>query len=350
MGTIYGFLARRYMHGLMLALAVVCGIVFATSFVQNIGSAPTVLDALDASFLHFLELFPMFLPLTVFIGTLLTFYKLLMASELVIIQSAGWSTYQIMRPMMLATVIVGIITVTVINPLSTQYRSTNLRSSKIDRIDGAVWLHEKQNGGSLIIRSADMKNAGGNGLAFSDATVIRQNEKYQIIERTIAENITLADGKLSARNALVLDSKGIEQKRDWTAATGLAPENIVRQYMKPNMVSFWRLPELIRNLRGMGIPVGAHMLQFLSLLFLPLVSLSMAVLGVVFSQTRRRRGFSFVRQFGLGIITCFIVYFIIQIFNAIGLSGAIPPLFAVFLPPAIVLFFAATSIIKTETL
>jgi lipopolysaccharide export system permease protein len=251
--------------------------------------------------------------------------------------------------MMLASVIIGIITMTIINPLSTRYRSANLRGSKIDRIDNAVWLHEKRDGGSLIIRGADMESGGG-GLLFSNATILLQNEKSQIIERTTAEAMILKDGKLSAKNALVLDSKGIEKKRDWIMPTNLAPENIIRQYLKPNMVSFWKLPEFMRNLRDMGVPTAAHMLQFLSLLFLPLVLLSMTVLGVVFSQTKQRRNFSFVRQFGLGIVTCFVVYFIIQIFNAIGLSGTIPPLFAVFMPPAIVLFFAATSIIKSENL
>lgn len=343
------FLARRFFMNLLLVLGIVCGIIFATSFMQEIANSPFI-RAMDSSFAHFLEMFPMFLPLVAFMATLLTFYKLLLSSELVIIRAAGHSTYDTMRPMLWVSAFFGIITTLVINPLATRYNRAELMESRTERIDGAIWLREKTHEGSLVIRANDMENAEPDGLVFLKSTIIRQNSKNQLLLRMDADRLLLRGGRFSAENAKVLDSKGTESKRNINMATTLTRGNIIKQYLKPNQVSFWELPEFIRTLGLMGASTLGHMLQFLSLLFLPFVLVSMTVLGIVFSQTRERRNFSFTKQFGLGIITCFVVYFIIQVFNAMGSSGAMMPLLAVFFPPAIVLFFAAFAITRSDNI
>ena len=349
MKILWKFLAKRFTANLLLVLAVVCGVIFATAFMQEIASSP-FLAAADAAFSHFLEMLPMFLPLVAFMGTLLTFYRLLISSELVIIQSSGLSAYEIMRPMLLISAIFGALTAAAVNPLATRYNRMELKNSRIERIDGAVWLREKIKNGSVVIRAVEMENSEKGGLALIGATFLKQDESFRITQRASADKMILEDGNLSAKNALILDSKGVETRRDFKAPTSLTRENIIKQYLKPNQVSFWDLPEFIRTLRSMGAPTASHVLQFLSLLFLPLVLISMTVLGVLFSQTKQRRNFSFTRQFGLGIITCFVVYFTIQIFNAMGSSGAMIPVLAVFFPPAIVLFFSATAIMKYDSI
>jgi lipopolysaccharide export LptBFGC system permease protein LptF len=255
-----------------------------------------------------------------------------------------------MRPMLFVSVILGIITIIVINPLSTRYSARELKNSRIEKIDNAAWLREKTNEGSLIIRAMNIKNMENNGLAFIKASIIKQNSSHQIIERIDADSLLLNDRKFTAKNALILDSKGLERKGNVNIATNLSPESIIRQYLKPNQISFWKLPDFIKNLKMMGIPVAMHLLQFLTLLFLPFVLLAMTVLGAAFSQTRQRRKISISKHFGFGIITCFVVYFIIQIFNSIGSAGAMSPFLAVAFPPAIVLFFAATVIIKSDNI
>jgi len=350
MNIIFKFLAKHYARSLIVVLGVVCGIILATSFVENMAYFATTAEAMDKAISNFFELFPTFLPLVVFIATLTMFYKMLLSSEIVIIQGAYMSTFQIARPLAIVSALLGLITTTVINPLSTRFSATGVGSYKIERIDGSIWLHEKLENGNIIIRSADLKSAPNGALAFSGATIIKQNALHQIIERIDANEIILANGKLSGKKVLILNSKGLERIGNWSLASNMAPESIVRQNTKPAHVSFWELPILVRNLRSIGIPTGAHVMQFLQLLFLPFTLVSMTILGVVFAQMRERRHFSFSRRFGFGIATCFVVYFLMQIMNAIGISGGVPPLFAAFFPPAIVLFFAGSRIIKSETL
>jgi len=342
------FLAARYLQSLLLVLIVIGFVIFASSFMQEIAAMPTTAAALDSSFSHFLDMFPIFLPLAAFMGTLLAFYRLTISSELVIIKAGGMSTYKIIRPMLWVSAALGGITAAVVNPLSVRYNAGDLKGSMIERIDGAVWLREKTDKGDLIIRSQGLRAQNDGGLTFIGTTIIRQNARHQIESRIDAREMTLSDSRLSVKSAAILDSAGALTQKDWSAKTALSQDGIVRQYLKPNQVSFWRLPELIAGLSSIGMPATAHILQFLSLLFLPLNLAAMTVLGAMFAQTKERRNFSFARQFGWGIIFCFLAYFMMQIMNAISMSGAMPPVIAAFGPSAIVLAFAWAGIIKSE--
>src|SRR5574344_1044585 len=89
------FLLRRFFSGVGLVMLVVCGIIFAVTFVERLPSNPTAFDALYESWIRLLEYVPMFLPLAVFMGTLLTLYNLTKSTENILILSAGLSPYKL---------------------------------------------------------------------------------------------------------------------------------------------------------------------------------------------------------------------------------------------------------------
>ena len=103
-------------------------------------------------------------------------------------------------------------------------------------------------------------------------------------------------------------------------------------------------------MQAVGVSVRGHMVQFWTLLFLPLTMIAMATLGVAFSQTHQRRNYSFGLKFGIGIITCFAVYFLTNMFNALGSTGALPPLLAIVAPPLIIIAGAGTFIASFDTI
>ena len=92
------FLLRRFFSGVGLVMLVVCGIILAVTFVERLPSNPDAMAALYESWIRLLEYVPMFLPLAVFMGTLLTSYNLTKSSESIIVSSAGLSPYQSARP------------------------------------------------------------------------------------------------------------------------------------------------------------------------------------------------------------------------------------------------------------
>ena len=143
------FLLRRFFMGVGLVLLIVCGIIFAVTFVERLPSNPTAIAALYESWVRLLEYMPMFLPLAVFMGTLLTSYNLTKSSESVIVSSAGLSPYQSSRPFLIGAFLIGVFATTVINPYSVSLSTQTITTNHLQLIDNSIWLREASQDGCI---------------------------------------------------------------------------------------------------------------------------------------------------------------------------------------------------------
>lgn len=302
------FLARRFFSGVGLVMLVVCGIIMAVTFVERLPSNPTALAALGDAWVRLLEYVPLFLPLAVFMGTLLASYNLTKSSERIIISSAGLSPYQTARPFLFCAAIIGIIATTIVNPYSVGLNAKNLTSDHLVLIDNEIWLREASDTGYITMNAKNMHKTGDT-LLFDNATVYVQDPSFKLTQRVYAATIALSDNGLSATNATTWNENGVPTRGEWQTQTLLNPRTVLDRYLQPDQISFWRLPEFITRMREIGVPVRGHLVQFWTLLFLPLTMVAMTTLGIAFSQTRQRRNYSFGIKFGMGILTCFAVYF-----------------------------------------
>ena len=341
---------RRFLTGFGLVFITVAGIIFAITFVERL---PFSVDAASAATLAFYRLLgwvPTFLPLTVFMGTLLTSYNLTRSSESVIISGAGLSSYQKSRPFFAVAFLIGIFATTVINPFAGGKNTTGLDIDSFELTDSAVWLREAKPDGAMIMRATGVAATNG-GLEFSNATVFIQGQNAKLTQRIDAKSLILDSGGFRTKSAKIFDADSVSFKTgEWSMASQTTPQNFMEQHLKPDQVSFWKLPGLIQNLRQLGVPVRGHLVQFWTLLFLPLTLIAMTVLGIAFSQTHQRRNYSFGIKFGIGIMVCFALYFIINIFGALGANGTLPPLLAVLVPPLIIATVSAASVVSFESI
>lgn len=330
------FLLRRFFSGVGLVMLVVCGIIFAVTFVERLPSNPTALAALYESWVRLLEYVPMFLPLAVFMGTLLTSYNLTKSTENIIISSAGLSPYQSTKPFLVGAFLIGAFATTVINPYSVNISVQNITPDNLQLIDDTIWLREESENGFITMNAKNVHKAG-NILIFENTTVYTQTPNFKLTNRIQANTITLSDIGLSAHNAVIWNADGSTIRGDWKKRTLITPQTVLDRYLQPDQISFWQLPDFIRRMESIGVPVRGHRVQLWTLLFLPLTTIAMATLGVAFSQTKQRRNYSFGIKFSLGIITCFAVYFLINMFNALGATGALPPVLSIIAPPLIII-------------
>ena len=330
------FLLRRFFSGVGLVLLVVCGIIMAVTFVERLPSNPNAMAALYDAWIRLLEYIPMFLPMAVFMGTLLTSYKLTKSSEGIIISSAGLSPYQATRPFFIGAFLIGLFATTVVNPYSVRISSENITAENLQLIDGRIWLHEGTEDKTITLNAQTLHKVN-NTLEFINTTVYIQGSDFKLTERVSAQNVTLSDNELRAENATILHQDGKITTGAWETDTLLTPQTVLDRYLQPNQISFWQLPSFIKKMQSIGAPVRGHLVQLWTLLFLPLTMIAMATLGVAFSQTKQRRNYSFGIKFSLGIITCFGLYFLINLFNALGATGTLPPMLSIIAPPLIII-------------
>lgn len=346
---LFRFLMRRFFSGFFLVMLVICGIIFAVTFVERLPSNPDALTTLADAWTRLLEYVPLFLPPAVFMGTLFASYNLTKSSESIIVSSAGTSPYQAARPFLIGAALVGIFATTVVNPYSVARSNQHISEHNLKLVDNAIWLREASDNQYITMRATSMKNSGA-ALIFNNATLFVQDSNFTLTEQISANQVKLDDSGLTATGAKILDSSGITRVDDFHAKTLLTPRTVLDRYLQPDQISFWQLPKFIEKMRNIGVPVRGHLVQFWTLLFLPLTMIAMATLGVAFSQTRQRRNFSFGLKFSLAIITCFVLYFTVNMFNAMGATGALPPMLSIVAPPLIIIAAAGAFIASFDTL
>jgi len=343
------FLFRRFFYGVGLVLLIVCGIIFAITFVERLPSNTTFISALTDSWTRLIEYVPLFLPLAVFMGTLVAYYTMTRSSEGIIISSAGLSPYQIGRPFLFGAFLIGLFATMVINPYSIKLSSKNMTNNHFKLIDGRIWLRESSDNGYITIKSNEI-GKNDQGIIFGYATVYIQNQEFKLTSRIDARHIFLTDQGLHADNVKIFDANGPRTQDKWSTKTLITPQTVIDRYLKPDQISFWRLPAFISKMSSIGVSTRGHLVQFWSLLFLPLSMIAMTSLGIAFSQTRQRRNHSFGTKFAIGILTCFILYFLTNIFTTLGANGSLPPLLAIIAPPIIIIAAAGIFITTFDTI
>lgn len=343
------FLMRRFFSGVGLVMLVVCGIIFAVTFVERLPANPTAVAALNESWIRLLEYMPLFLPLAVFMGTLLASYNLTKSSESIIVSSAGLSPYQSGRPFLIGAALIGIFATTVINPYSVQLSTRNISAEHLKLVDNKIWLREASDTGYITLTATAIQKSA-NGLTFQNATIYTQDINFKLTTTVNADTVELYSDGMHAEHAEILNTNGTTRHGAWDAQTLLTPQTVLDRYLQPDQISFWQLPGFINKMTQIGVPVRGHLVQFWTLLFLPLTMIAMATLGIAFSQTRQRRNYSFGLKFSTGIITCFGLYFLVNMFSALGSTGALPPLLAIVAPPLIIIAVAGTFIASFDTI
>lgn len=345
------FLMRKFFSGAGLVILIVAGIIFAVTFVERLPSNPTAIAALVDAWTRLLEYTPMFLPLTIFMGTLVAAYNLTKSSEMVIISAAGLSPYQIARPFLIGAALIGVFASTVLNPYSVKLSSHNLTSDRLKLVAGEIWLRETSDDGYLTMVTDGVQNIDSNGnLIFENVTIYTQGGDFKLKQRIYSDRVTLSANGLSADKATIWDNRATSTNGIWETKTNITPQTVLDRYLQPDQISFWELPHFIKKMDQIGVPVRGHQVQLWTLIFLPLTMIAMAMLGVAFSQTKQRRNYTFGLKFALGIMTCFAVYFLTNLFNTLGAIGTLPALLAIIAPPLIIIAAAGTFISSFDTI
>ncbi len=344
------FLLRRFFGSFFLVTLTVCGIIFAVTFVERLSSNPDAITTLFDAWTRLLEYIPMFLPLAVFMGTLVVSYNLTKSSEMIIISGAGLSPYQITKPFLIGAFLIGTVAATVLNPYSVNLTTRNLTEHQLKLIDDSVWLREASDNGFLTVRATNINVSGDKNIIFNNVNIFLQNKNFQLQERISAQQATLSYDGLYIPNANAINSDGVTTKTTKHIHTKLTPQTVLDRYLKPDQISFWKLPGFIRKMNAIGVMTRGHMVQFWTLLFLPLTMMAMVILGMAFAQTKQRRNYSFGLKFSLGILTCFALYFITNLFNALGTTGVLPPILAIVAPQIIIIAGACMFITSFDTI
>lgn len=358
-----GFTLGRYFFIRYIALTFwffigVAAIIFIVSFTEISGQIGGVIENSTATALTIAALqTPMIMQQAVpFIGLVSGIVALVALNrkyELVVVRAAGISAWQFLTPICLGAFTFGVATLLVLNPLA----SVGFERAQVLEVEAhaggaapstqpyAPWIKQRTDEGETIIGARTTANQG---LEIIGATFLRIGGDGQIAERLDAQRAHLRDG--------YWELAGVKRFRDGSTpdsldtmrvATNLLPEYVLERLVQPEMIPIYDLPRKIAAARSFGVRANAFATHFHSLLALPALLVTMALIAATVSMRFARMGQSATIILG-GVLAGFLLYVVSVLVKAFGSAGFVPPVVAAWLPVLVAGFFGVTFLLYKE--
>ncbi len=300
------------------------------------------------------------LPFAVLLGGIFAFWRLTRSSELVVARASGVSAWQFLAMPVICAALVGAVTTTMVSPLSavmfaraeTLYSMyLQVGSGPLSLTGGQLWLREADPasgaGGVAILHARDV-HLKGKELTTGHVTVLRLDRHTSLHDRIEARSGVLRPGGWTLDHVAVLKADAApDLKATMRFPTDLTVGRVQESFASPSALSFWALPRFITLLERSGFSPTRHELAFQSLLALPLLCATMALVAAGFSMRPARRGGA-GQMLGAGLVFGFILFMLSDVAEQFGKSGALPVILAAWAPAAAGLMLALALLLHLE--
>ncbi|MBK1697449.1 LPS export ABC transporter permease LptG [Rhodovibrio salinarum] len=358
--TLLFYVGRTFLARFLVLFAGICAIVLLITTVDQLdqlasAKGTSVLTAFLMALLKLPQLAQEIMAFAVLFTGMATLWRLTRTNELVVARAAGVSVWQMLAPVVLISVLIGVVTTTVLNPVSSvmlrrfeqlQARYTGDTGSTLSVSETGLWLRQANENGRAVIHARRVRQSD---MTLFDVIVFRFDNASTFTGRIDATRAQLDDGRWVLSEALVTEPGGEGARREARVSvpTELTADKIYQSFAPPETISFWRLPEFVQLLENAGFAADAHRLQFHRLLAKPLLFAGMVLLAAVFSLRQHRRGGVAV-TITLGVLTGFAVFVLSNLVFAFGLSATLPVPIAAWTPSLIIVMLGAASLLHLE--
>ena len=294
------------------------------------------------------------MPFTLLFAGMATFWRLTRNHELVVARAAGVSIWQFLLPVISVAVVIGLLTVTVLNPVASallgrfeqlEARYTDNPQQTLSLSKNGLWLRQADPDGQSVIHAARMSPAT---TTLWQVIVFRFDAEDRFLNRIDAERAELGNkawvlyrARESAPGRRSRSSETLELRTD------LTPAKIMDSFAPPETISFWALPGFINLLEVSGFSAHRHSLQLHKLLATPLLFTAMILLAATFSLRPQRRG-RIALVIVSGMLAGFLLYFLSSFVFALGLSAKLPVILAGWTPAGITMMLGIAMLLHLE--
>lgn len=357
------YLTRQIVFNFIAVLLIILGIIFLFEMVERLRRIVGhnefgVWFAVQLAVARLPKTAEQVFPFVMMIAAMITFWRLSKTNEFVVMRSAGVSIWGFLTPVCLATIVIGVINVTMINPVAAnlyslfetlERRMDTKNPSAMLFSDQGLWIREALAEDKVMVLQAKSLHHENNDLLLRGVSIIEMNRQSQPLRRIEAFAGVLENGFFDLKDVKIFTAgqpvKGLSNLRYNTV---LDIHKIEENFVEPEAISFWKLPEVIRFYDKSGFAVQRHQMRFWSLVFSPLFLVAMVLMAAVFAlRPNNRRGGVMFLIVG-GIVTGFSAYFLSQVVYAMGISGNLPVGLSVIAPTVIVSLIAVSLLLHLE--
>lgn len=295
-------------------------------------------------------------PFAAMFASMLVFWRLTRHHELIVVRALGISAWQFLAPAFIIAFVLGIVQVTVVDPLAASFQARFKRAeaaligrqaSALALSASGLWLRQPGPSGQAVVHARQVTFVDGM-MELKGVSIFNFHGLDRFSDRIDAARARLEPGVWRLGEARVLaPERPVRAEAEMRIPTDLTMERIRESFAPPETISFWKLPEFIDSLEATGFSALGHRLHFHVLLATPLAMSAMVVLGAVFSLRRSRSGGVALVVAG-GVVAGFVMHVVSDLVHAIGLAGQVPIPLAAWTPSIVALLLAATAVLYLE--
>jgi len=297
------------------------------------------------------------LPFIVMMAMMYALFRLARNYELIVIRAAGISVWQFLMPPFVLAGMIGLINLAVVDPVSAagydmyqrMERDLILRSATTLNVGReGLWLREGQDETAKLVHAGAVRQ-DGDVLNLTGVSVFMTTGEAKLARRIEAEKGQLLLGAIKLDNAWDMSPpREPEHHDEYFLPTSLTIEQVQSSFASPESMSFWELPEFIRNAKVAGFAALPHRLYWQSLIASPLLLCAMVLIASAFYLTAHARLAGWTARGIAGIGTAFLFYFFSRFTYALGLSATLPLSLAAWAPTAVAMLLGAAYLFHRE--
>ena len=357
--TLGRYLSSRFFRMTIAVFATIFSLVFVVDFVEllrrtgNIAGVTTSSVAV-LSFLRTPSVSEQVLPFCVLFGSMAVFLNLTRKLELLVARASGISVWQFLGPPILIAALIGIVSVTVLNPLSAVMKQrADVIETKIFGKEGSsatgapdIWVRQTGVDGEAILRASAAFDRNNR---LTGVTAYVYDRAGTFIERIKAPEAVLGnDGAWRLEDAQVTQP-GEEPRLfpTYLIATNSRPGEVVEGSVSAEAVPFWDLPTLREETETAGLDAAPYRLQYQTLLARPLLLVAMTLIAAAFSLRFFRFG-GIGKFVGGGVAAGFVLYVATKFVGDLGGSGVLSPPMAAWSPAVVASMLGALALLNQE--
>jgi lipopolysaccharide export system permease protein len=356
--TLGRYVAKLTLGAILMVMLAFAVLGFLVDLVEHLRDAAEegrpLAGAVELTALRLPSLIDRIWPFGVLFGAMFAFWRLNRSQELVAIRAAGISAWQFLTPAALVAVLLGVVVVTTLNPLSAALAARYERleaerdgesPAQMSVFPGGVWLKQGRGADTVLVHAERLVATPAVRLEPVTAFVYDADGDYRA--RIDAPAARLAPGAWVLEDARRSDDTALNRPLGtWRLPTALEPATITRSFRDPTTLSFWELPGYIALVEDLGFSARAHQVHFQALLATPAFFAAMLLAGVTFTLRFARRGLA--RMLPAGLVAGFGLFVLVDVMNALGVSGQLPTVLAAWGPAAVALMLAAAALFQLE--
>ena len=332
----------------LLVLTVIVGLFDLIELLRQASKGETAgfFDALTMAILKAPQMMHIILPFVALLAGLIFCLIFNRSSELIVMRAVGQSVWNILTPLAVTVVIIGLLDTMVFSPLTAwtarRYERMEERlgfthSTPLVWSEDGFWLREQMPDGGVQVLRASQIIQEKKQVYLKNVSVFELDPSGAFTQETEGGRAALNDGVLTIQSAFIIDpvaetGKAVGERE---FQTELSLDRILEKFDDPQTMSFWRFPRFISFLKESGFSTAQHTMYFHELIAFPVFLLSMLLIAVTVTvSSGNRQGKTFAKAL-LAIGGGFMLYFVSRITNVLGLSGSLPYFLAAWGPSLI---------------